>query len=390
MDNNVISAKQMRPMVALYIIGSSLVTGASSAAGQDTWIGMVFGFLLSLPLILVHTAILNLYPGRNYPDAILKIYGKAGGRIVILFYSVYVFHLGGMVLRTFAEFIRTVNMTETPLIAIMAFILIVSVFLMKNRVNVLARVSKFVFPLLVITLILTLILSIKDMDLKNIKPVFGSGFRNIFAGSWFFFAVPFGEVVVCAPLFEGLDRKNRILPVFFKGALYGFLVLFAANLRNILVLGYSTSVFPFASYESVSVISYGEFFTRIEVLIGINLLLAGFIKVCVLIFAVSRGFSKAFDLGDYVPYVVPGGLLILSIALVVHSDTNEMYVWLYKYMPVYSVPFQIVLPILTLIIGTVRKKIAGKKTGKKKPARQGKDARPGEESEREEEAVPQP
>lgn len=365
----------MRAVVSLFLFGSSVVTGASTSSGQDTWFCIVIGFLLSIPLMLVQAGILDLYPGRNYYDNVLEVYGKIGGRVVVLILSLYALHLGGLVLRVFSEFIRIVNLTGTPLPAIIACILGVSVYLLEKGVFVLARVSKFMLPLVSISVTVTIVLSFKDMDFRNVQPILRSGFSKIFNGTLLSLTLPFGESVVCAPLFEGLERKQNIFPVFLRGMFFGFLILIAANMRDLLVLGYSAQVYPFASYESVSVIAYGEFFTRIEVLIGINLLLAGFIKVCVLIFSAASGFAKIFGLEDYVPLIAPCGLLLFAVTLTVHTNTDEMFGWL-KYLPFFSIPFQVILPVLTLVIGVIRKKVKGRGKGKRAPAK--KEAKDGQ------------
>lgn len=370
---NTISAKQLQSVVSLFLFGSSLLTGASAIAKQDTWFCIICGFLLSIFLVWVHTGILNLYPGRDYYGNVLSVFGKVVGRVVLVIYSLYALHLGGEVLRTFAEFIHLVNMTETPLISISAIVVAVMVYVLKSRVYVLARVCKFVLPLIFVSVALTVALSIKDMDFKNIQPMLRTGADNIFPGMALFFTLPFGEIVACAPIFGELDRKQRVFPVFLKGAFSGFLVILVANLRNLLVLGYSAQIYPFASYESVSVIAYGEFFTRIEALIGINLLLAGFVKVCVLIFSAASGLAKLFDLEDYIPLVAPCGFLVLTVSLTVHTDMSELYGWM-KYNPVYSVLPQIILPVLTLVVGVIRKKAKGKKAGKRPVPKKESDA----------------
>lgn len=365
----------MRAVVSLFLFGSSVVTGASTSSGQDTWFCIISGFLLSIPLMLVQAGILDLYPGRNYYDNVLEVYGKIGGRVVVLILSLYALLLGGLVLRVYSEFIRIVNLTATPLPAVIAFILGVSVYLLENRVFVLARIAKFVLPIIAVSISITVLLSFKDMDFGNIQPMLHSGFSKISQGTLLSLTLPFGEIVACAPVFEGLERRQKVFPVFLRGALSGFLVMLAANLRNLLVLGYSAQVFPFASYESVSVISYGEFFTRIEVLIGINLLLAGFVKVCVLIFSTASGFTKIFGLEDYVPLIAPCGLLLFMVTLAVHTNTDEMFGWL-KYLPFFSIPFQVILPVLTLVVGVIRKKVKGKGKGKRAPAK--KEAKDGQ------------
>ena len=356
----------MEATIALFLTGSSLISSGASEAKQDTWICVILAFALSVPLIWVHSRILKLYPGRNYFNNILRALGGPVGKAVSLLLLIFILHLSGLVLRVFAEFIHIVNMTDTPLNAIAVFVSAVGAYVLSNRLYVLTRISKFAFPFLAVTVGLTIVLSLQNMELKNLQPILHSGFGNMAKGTLSSLSVTYAELVICAPMFGELSRKQNIFPTFFRGALWGFLVLLAADLRNLLVLGYSAGTYAFPSYEAVSVVKLGEFFTRIEVLIGINLLLAGFVKSCVTMFTACKGLAEVFGYQDYEPLVGPSTLLILTISELVHNNTEELFGWI-RYFTYYSIPFQILLPVLVLIVGTIRKK-AGKLPGCEKRA----------------------
>jgi len=222
--------------------------------------------------------------------------------------------------------------------------------------------------------LLTIVLSYRDMDLNNLKPILHSKPADLASGTLLSFSLPYCEIIVCAPMFGDLNRNVSIFKTFFKGLLFAFAVLFVANLRNTLVLGYSVGIYDFPSYEAVSVIKLGEFFTRMEVLIGINLLLAGFIKSGVLLFSSCEALTKVFGFEDYEPLVQPVSLLILTVSVLIHKNTAEMYAWT-DYFPYFSLPFQVILPILVLVVGVIRKK-AGKSKQAKEPAKEEKKSAP--------------
>ncbi|OCN01202.1 hypothetical protein A7X67_07480 [Clostridium sp. W14A] len=364
MQRTDVSAKQMEATVAMFLIGSSLVKSGSSPAKQDTWICIIIAVILSIPLMWVHTRILNLYPGRNYYQNILRAMGRPAGTVVCLIFTIYTFHLGALVMRVFTEFIHIAGMTTTPTIVISSVIVAVLVYMLSNRLYVLARISKFMLPFLYITVAITIILSYQNMELSNLMPILNSKPSDLFQGVLSALAVPYGEILVCAPMFGALSREEKIFPTMLKGVILGFVILISANLRNFLTLGYSVSVFQFPSFESVSLVQLGDFFTRVEVLIGINLLLAGFFKCCVLLFSACDALSETLGLQDYEPLVSPCALLFLTLSGLLVGNTLEMFRWM-EYMSVYTLPFQVFLPVLVLIVGVVRKKFS-------KPQKHGK------------------
>lgn len=350
-----ISAKQMEAIVAVFLSSSVLVMGGSSKVEQDSWLCVIAATVAVIPLLWVHTKILELYPGQNYFGNVIRATGKPVGTVLCLLLIFYSLSIGTFVLRIFAEFMHIVNMTETPLIAILVCMTAVMVYTLSNRLYVLARISKFVLPFVLITVIITVLLSYKTMDINNLKPILHTETSKLFDGFLLVFALPYGEIIICMPMFGAMNRKAKIFPTLLKAVLISFLIIFIATERNRLVLGYSDSIYAYPSYETASVISLGGFLTRVEVLIGINLLLSGFIKTGVLLFTVCDGIAKTFHYRDYEPFVAPMGLVFMTGAVLSSSNTVEMFDWL-NYLPVYSLPFQIIIPVLVLIVGTLRKK----------------------------------
>jgi spore germination protein KB len=350
-----ISAKQMEAIVAVFLSSSVLVMRGSSKVEQDSWLCVIAATVAVIPLLWVHTKILELYPGQNYFGNVIRATGKPVGTVLCLLLIFYSLSIGTFVLRIFAEFMHIVNMTETPLIAILVCMTAVMVYTLSNRLYVLARISKFVLPFVLITVIITVLLSYKTMDINNLKPILHTETSKLFDGFLLVFALPYGEIIICMPMFGAMNRKAKIFPTLLKAVLISFLIIFIATERNRLVLGYSDSIYAYPSYETASVISLGGFLTRVEVLIGINLLLSGFIKTGVLLFTVCDGIAKTFHYRDYEPFVAPMGLVFMTGAVLSSSNTVEMFDWL-NYLPVYSLPFQIIIPVLVLIVGTLRKK----------------------------------
>lgn len=368
MNNREITAKQGKALIAEFLIGSSLISGGTTAAKQDSWICIVLAFVLILPMLWVYSEILSFSPGKNFYEIAVWCLGKIWGKAVCVIYFFYATFLGAFALRVFSEFMHVVNMLETPLIVIISCMILSVIYLIKKRLYVLGRLAKFVLAFLLISVSITVILSIKDMDFSNIKPVLHNNLESVLTNTFLVFSLPMGQSVLCMPVFVAMEHNKKVFPIFFKGALIAAAILLTANLRNLLVLGYSSSVFAFTSYEAVSVIAVGEFFTRTEVFIAINLLLAGFFKLCVSLFSSSFCISKVLNLNDYVPLTVPCGLLIMTLAVMIHSNNIEMFSWL-KYHPLFCFPFQVIIPIVLLIAGKIKKRVSA---GKKLPKIEGK------------------
>jgi spore germination protein KB len=141
------------------------------------------------------------------------------------------------------------------------------------------------------------------------------------------------------------------------GILISTFLLLIVALRDLLVLGVPTmTMYYFPSYIAVSIISLGDFFTRIEVLIGIIFVFCGFVKTCVCMFSATIGISKLINTESYKNLAVPVGLLMMTLASIIYSNTAEMFAWLntYKY---YALPFQVILPLIILVGAEIKTRL---------------------------------
>jgi spore germination protein KB len=164
-----------------------------------------------------------------------------------------------------------------------------------------------------------------------------------------------------APTAKGKPNKpnkpNEPKKIFIKGLLTATLILLIANLRNLFILGVpSLKQFYFSSYQTVSVISIGEFFTRFEILIGVNLLLACFIKLCVLLFTSSIGLAKLFNIKGYKKMAAPCGLMMAFLCMINFGNTEEHFRFM-KFFRIYTVPFEVILPIIIWIAIEIKTRI---------------------------------
>ncbi len=368
MEKVKIPGQQMQAMLALFLLGSSFISGGAFKARQDSWICLTAAYVLSIPLYWVYARLLELYESRDFFDCILRSCGRIAGTAVCALYALFMLHVIALILRIFIEYIHNLNMPETPPVFIAGCITVTAVYALKNRFPVLARVSR---PLLVVyasLLTLTLILAQGSMDFGNLKPFLHHSFTDLAEGTSVPFAIPFGDTVLFLPALSSLDRKEKPFPVLLKGSTIGFVLLLAISLRNILILGYSDSSYMFPSYNAASVIAIGDFILGVEVIVGFYVLIAGFVRICMLLYTMSSAFAVVFRFHDYEPLVIPCGLLAITMSLFVHRDTADLFSFL-PYYPAYSFPMQVVLPLLLLAVGKIRKKIGFLKKTRKKSAR---------------------
>ena len=300
MTKQIITEKQLRCLLSVFLIGSMVVTCVSSIVKQDFWISMLISGVMIIPLLLVFTRILSLYPGENFFDIVIKIFGRIIGKIFCFLYVFFAVHIAALLLYVFSSFIRMLNMPETPEIATAALISLVAIMSVRNGAENIARMSRVAWVIILTTIILTFVIGLRIMDFNNFKPVMATDLKPLLSGAVTFCLFPLGEIVLCLPFFSYTEPNAKYRKIFIKGTILFTLITIVVDIRNVAILGFpAVSLFFFPSYEAASLLSVGEFFTRFEVIIGLNLLLAGLVKICVCLYTASTGLAKIMNISDH-------------------------------------------------------------------------------------------
>ncbi len=355
MGKEIVSSKQMINIIILFILGTAFISGGSATAKQDSWISIIFAFLLLIPIYLVYAKLNKLYPNKNVFEMFYECFGKIGGLIFTIIFTLFSLHLGALVIRNFTEFIQVVSLPETPQYALAIFLGVLSIWIVKSGIEILGRGATITVPIVITATILTVVLNINNIDLSYIQPVFGSGFGKILSNSINYISFPFGEAVLFLSVMPCLKLKASPYKVYLIGAAIGCVILLMGRLRNTLVLGLPTlETLCFPSYNAVGIINIKEFITRIEVLIIGNFILSGLAKVCICIYVTCKGFARLFNVANYKNFAAPVALMMIAVSAVTSSNTMEMMAYLkpYKY---YAPVIEIFVPFLLLVVTLIKK-----------------------------------
>ena len=349
MTDHTITDRQMQCVVTLFLLGSLILVAYNKELNQDSWASFLIAAVIILPIICVYSRIVYLYPGQNIFEVLTKIFGNIAGKILSFLMVLYSIYLGALIFKNFSQAIRILNLPDMPEILIFTFLLLASSFSVANGPENIGRLSKYIQPIFVVSIFATVIIGFKDMNFNNIKPILNTDFKIMLNESFTLCAVSFGEIVVCLPLFASVSSLTNPLKTFLKGIGVATAIFIIVSLRNILILGTpSEDMFYFPSYEALSVLSVGDFLTRMEALISANLVMAGFIKICVCLYMASLGLTKILNFPNQKTAIIPCGLIMITLAGLLYSNTLQMidFVQFYRY---YAIPFQIILPLVILI-----------------------------------------
>ncbi len=356
MKKEIINPTQGITLVTLFIMGTTLVMGTGAGAGKDAWLAVIIAFIFVFPILMIYSRILYLFPGNDLFDICHLLFSKYLGKIFIILYTWFAFHLGALILRNLGEFILGTSLPNTPRIVSMAYTAILGAWSIKKGIEVLGRWSSLALLVLVFFLVFAMFLLFPIIDINNIKPVLFKGMKPVLKDAFSIFSFPFAETVIFCLVFSCFKDKKSPYKVFTIGLILGGLVVLLVTFIDILFLGeidYSSLFFP--SYSTLRRLNVGGVFQRIEGIVVIYFIGGTFIKLCICLLGACKGTSKLFGLDDYRFTVIPITFLMLILAHYIYGNVAQMFEWAFTTWTYYAFPFQVIFPIIIWITAEIKK-----------------------------------
>lgn len=365
MDKEVISSKQGLCILLMFTMGSAIILAPWRKAGKDGWIAILIAMVMILPMVIVYSRLVLIFPGKDLFDMQQEVFGKIFGKLTSFFLVWYAIHLGAMIIRNFTEVIQVMNFTETPQFPIAIMIGVLSIWIVKGGIEVIGRWCAFMLLPVIISIVLVSLLLIPKMDLNNLRPVLYDGLNPVLMGAANAFVFPFAETFLFTAVFNSLRDKSKVFKLYFLNIIIAGCFMMMTSARNIMVLGEElNSSLYFPAYLTVSIINIKDFIDRIEVLVGGDFVFLGFVKLSVCLYASSLGFAKIFGIKGYRQVVAPIGLMMVIVSIFVYNSIMEMVEWADNNYVYYVIPFSVVIPLATLITAEIRVR-SGRKVSKK-------------------------
>lgn len=355
--NSRISNYQLFTLLCGFMIGSSLIINPVVEAKQETWLAFLIGCIIGTILIAMFVLISRLNPSCTLIEILENNFGKVLGKVFAILYIWYFIHLASLVLRNFGEYSVVTGYPETPILFIIIGFSLIIAFSVRAGIEVMGRISEIFLLILIAILAFVFFSLITAYDFDNLKPFMTRGIKPVIRTAFRTATFPFGETIAFLMVFPYVNKQEKIMKTSIFSSLFVGLVLIQVIFRNILVLGSdmaSRDIFP--SHIVFRLIPNLD----VDPLLDVNLTVAGIIKTGICIYAVSAGIVQLLNLDDYKPFVLPITALAVSLSIWIYGSIMEMLQWAIDIWPYYSIPFQIAIPCILLIISFLRHKRARK------------------------------
>lgn len=326
---------------------------ASEDAGSAAWLMI---FLDSVAVYLIYLLITRLYEkftGKDLLDISEKALGEPGRIIFGIIYLAQFMYVTSLVLRQFAEDIKVISLTTTPVSIVLLIFAVGMVVGAYFGIEAIGRLHVLAIPLLALAFILILLFNIPRYDVTRLSPWLGLGIKAI-ALKGIINLSYFSEVVAIFFLMPFLKKKERYGEVGRYGIFFAGLFLVLSTLCYLMVYQYPTSTeFFLPVYQMARSIKIGRFFTRIEAAFILIWASCAFLYLSSCLYFITYIFQRAFNLKYRKPLIVPFMILVFTLSLV----PENLYSTLQAEMEIYrrfSWVISLIFPVILLAVASLR------------------------------------
>ncbi|WML46999.1 GerAB/ArcD/ProY family transporter [Neobacillus sp. PS3-34] len=359
MDIIKIKPFQLFVLVFLYEMGSAIVVGIASGLKQDAWMAVLLGLTGGILLFLVYHRLFSYYPDLPLTGYVQKITGKFIGRILGFLYIVYFIYCATRVTRDIGELLTTTIYTNTPLFIINTLMILTVIYAIHKGLEVLARVGELLFMIVYLMAIAGFLLVVFSglIHLENLKPILENGIMPVIKktlGETITF--PFGEMIIFTMILPTLNEPNKAKMVCLGGMVLAGINITITTIINITSLGTDLIIrSPFPLLSTIAKIELMNFIERLDVFFMLYLVIGGFFKITLYFYAAVVGATDLFNLKNQSKLSFPIGFIILFSSITIASNYAEHIKEGLNIVPIYlHWPFQIVIPMMLLIIAFFR------------------------------------
>jgi len=352
MEKARISGLQLFMLMTGFLLGNRLIINPATEAKNDGWIAILISGAGGAILLTLYTSISLLNPSRTLVDILRHQFGKSLGNIIALFYIWYFIHLASLVFRNFGSFLVTTTYPRTPMEIIIAFFALTIIYAVNSGIEVMGRLSEILVPIVPVSSIIIGLSVVTTHDFTAFLPVLENGIKPVIKASLNLLSFPFGEAIVFLTIFPYLNKKKSLKKITALSVLLVTGLFLYIFFRNIIVL--ESNFIDQATFvpHVTSVLFPG---INLEPLFDVIMIIGGGIKIISTIYAAVMNLNQLIGAANYRKFTTCIVMFSVVLSIWVYENIFEVFHWAGNIWFYYSIPFQIVIPVILLILSLVKK-----------------------------------
>lgn len=290
-----ISRHQFMMMSAGVLLGTTFIPVAQTsvaAAGRDAYWSVFLAYCLGIPWGLMILSITKAYPGQNLLQVSTTLMGKWLSKGFALVYTGTVGYFGILLLVRVGDTFRRSILPLVPTLVIIGGMMLLVFMLAWSGVEVFARFTEVVFPLVVFGLVFTMAFSIPRFEPDEYLPMLENGVMPVVWGMAKIAAYPMEFILFLAGVLTFVPQKadRRLRTGLWRAFILVAFLQMALTFTEIMVFGpEETKRLNYGLLALGKMVEISRTLSGIESLFMLTWMGAEIIKITALFLAASWG-----------------------------------------------------------------------------------------------------
>jgi spore germination protein KB len=338
---------------SLYNTPSPLIAAAKNGAWMSVLCSQIAGGLLLLLLLYFH----KQHEGTSFFEASRKTVGKMLNVVLqISFLFTMILMIGDLIVDIVGIFTSTL-MKETPAYVFHILIVLLAAMTARAGIEVMARMFTILFIGTIIIVFSVLVLAIPYYHPSYLLPFFPEGIKPVLHGMYNSWGFPYAELFLISYLlpFVRHDQKKYVKKSLFSSYLLHSILLQITVISVIIAAGPLAGSLKYSIFQLARWIHVGNILERVEVSIGIGLIIGAFMKVTIILFTINLVISQLLKQSDINLLIFPTALICILLSQTLYANEQEFFFAVFVIWPLCDSLFG-VLPIILLTFLTFLRK----------------------------------
>ncbi len=328
-------------------------------ANQDVWIVLLLAFVYIIIINAPLLYLINKFRGLTISQIAETITGKVIGKPVVMVFILFFFYCFLACSLITVHFMNAYLFSGTPKWILLLFMIVPVCYASFKGAGTIGRLSVFIIPFVLLTIVLFLIFGSSNMDFRVFLPILAdSTFMNLNISA-FYTAARFSEILIFLMFSYYLNKKVSINKTY-AAALAVFGISFMLILvPTVAVLGVDFARMSWNPYYVYSrQVNAFSFLERIQALNTLAWFPATILKLAIYNFMACRALSMLFKTKSHKKFVIPVavlGFIACSIPILSNSGTIKL-LSSDQVIPYVILPVTFILPCVLVAVYLIRKK----------------------------------
>ncbi|RIV26441.1 hypothetical protein D2Q93_04540 [Alicyclobacillaceae bacterium I2511] len=330
-------------------------TGIGHFTTQDGWLVPIPFFLGACLSAAISQVFVRTFPGQSFTQAMESALGKGPGKVVNLWWAIWLYLFGCMIMRELNLFLETTVFHNIHLYLISAVMLLPLAYSTYLGFIATARIGELLLPIFTISMLFTIPVSFQNFDWNQLNPVLAEGISPVWQAS----VVPvFGIVVLMLMLLQFvpyLEHPQKIGRDFLivGASLSAFGIIVEALVIG--TLGDSVRYLQYPLLEIVRSVRIGDYLERLDTIYVMGIVAIIFIKLSFIQYTLLLSLKDLFHLPTIRHIALASLGAVWSGNIFLFRDSADLTQYMIFVAPVYVFFTLVVLPMAAIFVRIFRK-----------------------------------